>query len=66
MYDFEGRVLKKLIFGLSASMRLSALSLEIRVFEILPMENPGFFLNADILIEGIRIKPKNPDFLNSA
>ena len=31
-------------------MRLSALSLKIRVFENLPMEKRGFFLNAVILI----------------
>ena len=59
MYDFEGRVLKKLIFGLSASMRLSALSLEIRVFEILPMEKPKFFFKADILNEGVLVTKKN-------
>ena len=37
------------------SLRLSALSLKIRVYLTLPMEKPGFFLNADILIR------KNPD-----
>ena len=30
-------------------MRLSALNLKLRVFETLPMEKPGFFLNADTL-----------------
>ena len=50
-----------------ATLRLSALSLKIRVFETLPMEKPGFFLNADILInKGIRIKPKNSGFWNPA
>ena len=34
-------------------MSLSALSLKICVFETLPMENPEFFLNADILIDFI-------------
>ena len=30
------------------------------------MEKPGFFLNADILNEGVRFTPKNPDFLKFA
>ena len=35
-------------------MRLSALSPKIRVFETLPMEKPGFFLNADNLNKGLK------------
>ena len=37
-------------------MMLSALSLKIWVFETLPMEKPGFFLNADIIIDLVHIK----------
>ena len=37
-------------------MRASALSPEIRIFETLMVEKPGFFLNADALIEDVRIK----------
>ena len=36
------------------TMRLSALSLKIRVFETLPMEKPGFFPNADNLNKGLK------------
>ena len=45
-----------------ATFRLSALSKKIRVFETLPLEKPGFFLNADILIVESTIR-KNPNFV---
>ena len=40
----------------------SALSLKIRVFENLPMEKPGFFLNADILIDWLLTAPQTYRF----